>query len=819
MTMVRLSLVPAALVVLASVANAECKLAPGRNDRDTFLSRCSQAGGTVRQASNGNLVCDCPDKSGSASGSAGSAEADFVRGAFDLGVAVNQWLGGMERQARERRAARERARVAAEIARREQFVRDSIAAAQAREATWQRLNSQLRLSAAPQLEMRLGSPATEIGFRFDGEGERRNLSNAELAARNTTACTFMASCGEKTVMPELGDPMVVDLRHLKRATHLLRQTLYAPAEERESALDVATQIIEGQGPEFDVPADAPELSSEAGREIGAAVSDRKAATAERMERAAAVATLDERRAFLNDVIELARSDQSLSAAERAQLLAELARQLSALDSALADARLAHERAKAAEQRASQVERSELLRVARGQPRPTQPNADAGTVDLRPLGDRALKAVVDPRVLSNNPIVKREQALLDRDPEAWYAAAGQRVQAATDENRRWAQVLERAIREGPTSSTARFANWATFKEYGFDPALDSALVSAVKEAYPDLDPAADRRLLRAIAEAEITRFLTNSDNGEGLYEAPLESDDLLKLFQGRGDESVLSPDYDLLKIFQQPPEARTPAEATVTRRIVAALRLDTVKPSDAPWGRDVLESLRTPASRRATADELIGEGILRQMAAEEAQNNPPPAFIPLAGLNPGDVVLVAPASAQRDVAGAVSGGVIQAGDYLRRVATDFAEGGLARAVATEAQPASHAIAYVGVVDGRMLFLNHAPGRPSEIVDYRQVLAEYGGREMFVARPQLPVDGRALWQAAREQVDYGVVGNRVVCSERAGLAIARATGASLTNDRLGPLDITPGDFFDRENNVGKHFVVTRLRITGVPRRNQP
>lgn len=383
----------------------------------------------------------------------------------------------------------------------------------------------------------------------------------------------------------------------------------------------------------------------------------------------------------------------------------------------------------------------------------QPPVDASVVDLRDMGNRPL--IVDPRVFSNNPTVQREQAALEQNPEEWYATVQQRVESAVAENREWAEVLLRAIREGPSSTTARYANWATFAETGFDPAVDAALLSAVKEAYPEL-AGEDPRRLRAIAEAHITPFLIGRVGPDPRHASALESEDLLTL-------------------LQRPSSARTPA------------------------------------------DVALGEAIVERIATEEARANPPPAFIPLSGLNPGDVVLVAPASGHRDVAGAVSGGAIQAGDYLRRVATDFAEGGLARAATTEAQPASHALAFVGVVDGRMLFLNHNPGRPSEIVDYRQVLVEYGGREMFVARPQLPVDGRALWQAAQDQIGYGVVADRVVCSERVGLAIARATGIALGHDRLGPIDITPGDFFDRENNVGKHFVVTRLRITGVPRPN--
>ena len=50
-------------------------------------------------------------------------------------------------------------------------------------------------------------------------------------------------------------------------------------------------------------------------------------------------------------------------------------------------------------------------------------------------------------------------------------------------------------------------------------------------------------------------------------------------------------------------------------------------------------------------------------------------------------------------------------------------------------------------------------------------------------------------------------RVVCSERAGIAVAKATGLDLQTRRLGPIDITPGDFFDAQS-VGKYFVVSPL-----------
>ncbi len=311
-------------------------------------------------------------KTTASSSSSSGSQSEVLQSAFNAGVAVNQWLANIERQGRERRAARERARVAAEIARRDQFVRDSIAAAAAREATWQRLSSQLRLSAEPQLEIRLGSPSAEIGFRFDGDTGQTDLSNSQLMARDQTSCTFMA-CGEKTTMPDLGDPMVVDLRHLRRAAHLLRRTEYAPGDERESALDVAMEIIDGGGPEFDVPPDAPELPSDAAREVGAAVAERKAATAERVQRAAAVDSVAQQSEFLSDVEELARNDQTLSDVERAQLLGELARQRRAIDSALAQARQDHQRAEESERQAVARTRSTLYRVTRFQGREPAPS--------------------------------------------------------------------------------------------------------------------------------------------------------------------------------------------------------------------------------------------------------------------------------------------------------------------------------------------------------------------------------------------------------------------------------------------------------------
>ena len=130
--------------------------------------------------------------------------------------------------------------------------------------------------------------------------------------------------------------------------------------------------------------------------------------------------------------------------------------------------------------------------------------------------------------------------------------------------------------------------------------------------------------------------------------------------------------------------------------------------------------------------------------------------------------------------------------------------------------SHALTFVKEVGGTFLFLDHT-SEGTRILDDRTFLAEYGAREMYVARPHAIVDGRALWQEARAAAlrpasDYGLLGDDVVCSERAGIAVARVTGTE-PDRRLGPVDITPGDFFDTEGATGKHFSVTRLRITPV------
>lgn len=188
---------------------------------------------------------------------------------------------------------------------------------------------------------------------------------------------------------------------------------------------------------------------------------------------------------------------------------------------------------------------------------------------------------------------------------------------------------------------------------------------------------------------------------------------------------------------------------------------------------------------------------------------------LSALSAGDVILVAPEDPRRSVADAALGGAIQGADYLVRSASDLASGRAFQS-AQRVAPVSHALTFVRSVQGKLLFLDHT-SEGSRVLDEREFLRHYGAREMYVARPEAVVDGRLLWTEARRAAtqhrsDYGLFGSSVVCSERSGIAVARASGLTL-GDRLGPVDITPGDFFDRAGNAGKHFAITRLRITPV------
>lgn len=258
----------------------------------------------------------------------------------------------------------------------------------------------------------------------------------------------------------------------------------------------------------------------------------------------------------------------------------------------------------------------------------------------------------------------------------------------------------------------------------------------------------------------------------------------------------------LRISEPPPAAEVLRERTRFR--------------DSPreWLRQREEAVRTAVLRNAAWTATV---LQRLNAPAESQRRF--EITRLADLSAGDVILVAPPNEQLDPTGNLASEAIREGDWRYRAISEFARGRLGAAARQEREPPSHALTFLGNISGVRMYLSQDLGGP-RIIAEALFLREFGAREMYVARVQAVVDGRRLWSAARNTAirgprNYGCVGEgKFVCSETAGIVVARATGLNMDTDRFGPIDVTPGDFFDKQGNVGKHFVITRLRLTPVP-----
>jgi len=193
--------------------------------------------------------------------------------------------------------------------------------------------------------------------------------------------------------------------------------------------------------------------------------------------------------------------------------------------------------------------------------------------------------------------------------------------------------------------------------------------------------------------------------------------------------------------------------------------------------------------------------------------PSPIFRPKAlnDLRPGDVLLIAPDNSL------TSRAIVRADPFYRAI--DYYFGGDVSKPEFKKGLVSHAMTYVKTANGEMLFLDHTR-EGSRILNTEEFIKKYGGRGMYVARPQTKVDGRELWETARESAlqeksDYGVRGRNVVCSERAAIAVAKAAELPLQNKHhvlskiLPGIDITPNDFFD-EKHAGKYFLISASPI---------
>ncbi|OPY13689.1 MAG: hypothetical protein A4E69_01514 [Syntrophus sp. PtaB.Bin138] len=198
-----------------------------------------------------------------------------------------------------------------------------------------------------------------------------------------------------------------------------------------------------------------------------------------------------------------------------------------------------------------------------------------------------------------------------------------------------------------------------------------------------------------------------------------------------------------------------------------------------------------------------------IASIKALRVPNPDFRPqsLDELKPGDILLLAPDDSL------LAAGITVVDPLYRAI--DFFSAGNVSAPGLKRGAASHALTFIRTVNGDMLFLDHTK-EGSRVLNRDTYLRQYGKRTMYIARPQAKVDGRKLWEVAREAAmkkksDYGLIGKNVVCSERAAIAVAKATGTPIDKEHHtikkfpGPVDITPNDFFDGKH-VGKFFLVS-------------
>lgn len=214
--------------------------------------------------------------------------------------------------------------------------------------------------------------------------------------------------------------------------------------------------------------------------------------------------------------------------------------------------------------------------------------------------------------------------------------------------------------------------------------------------------------------------------------------------------------------------------------------------------DDVRAVEAEQARQAWRDE-----VRRRLQEIDVRRAPP---LTPSGLHAGDVLVLAP-----------DGPVVQ----LMAIADQIATGAVFRG--GQGPLVSHALTFLGRdARGKALFLDHTPLTGSRVISEAEFDQLYGTRTTFVARPQAPVDGTELFRYAQLRIranmaagalesDYGVFGDDVVCSEAAGFAVARATRSDLgglANGRLGPIDITPGDFVDQRWG-GKVFVVLRMK----------
>ena len=187
-------------------------------------------------------------------------------------------------------------------------------------------------------------------------------------------------------------------------------------------------------------------------------------------------------------------------------------------------------------------------------------------------------------------------------------------------------------------------------------------------------------------------------------------------------------------------------------------------------------------------ELIRKSVARDkkwrnevLASIKAVRVPNPAARPKAldDLRPGDILLIGPDDS-------LLASTIKTADPLYR-ALDYLASGNVSAPELKQGKASHVLTFVRKVKDELLFLDHTL-EGSRVINEKELMRRYENRLAYIAKPQAKVDGRKLWEAAREAAlqqksDYGVFGSSVVCSERAAIAVAKATGVAMDKESHG------------------------------------
>jgi hypothetical protein len=226
---------------------------------------------------------------------------------------------------------------------------------------------------------------------------------------------------------------------------------------------------------------------------------------------------------------------------------------------------------------------------------------------------------------------------------------------------------------------------------------------------------------------------------------------------------------------------------------------------AEWLRNQQQLIRQSVAQ----DEKWRNEVL---ASIKTKRVPSPVSRPkeLDDLRPGDVLLIGPDQS-------ATAWAIKNLDPLYRALDYFAAGNVSAPELKQGR-ATHVLTFIRRVDGMALFLDHTL-EGSRVLNEKELLRKYAGRLAYIAKPQAKVDGRKLWEASREaalkpESDYGLFGDSLVCSERAAVVVAKATGTAMHREShglgiYGPIDITPSDFFD-EKHVGKFFLVSTYPI---------